>query len=183
MKKIIILALIAIFGITGVSYAGIQAGKGELGIAAAYTMPDEGDTDSYTAMSSLGYFVTNQIQLGVGLIVSGTTGDNDSRVLAGLGQVKYHFNYAKDQTVVPFLGIQGGLYNISYKSSEYDDDAGEVVDKDKSETAFSYGGMGGVKFFVTENTSLNTEVNYQRVKIDESDSGTLTFLIGLSFYF
>jgi hypothetical protein len=36
---------------------------------------------------------------------------------------------------------------------------------------------------VVENPSLNTEMNYLRFKVNESDSGTLTFLIGLSFYF
>ena len=56
-------------------------------------------------------------------------------------------------------------------------------------SAGSYGGMGGVKFFITENIAFNTELNYRQydMKFEGVDSkvkvNNLALLFGFSVYF
>jgi len=52
-----------------------------------------------------------------------------------------------------------------------------------SESAFAYGALGGIKFFVTERASLNLGVNWVHTKISDTDIDTFTGTVGLSFYF
>lgn len=170
--------------------AGIGQGSSELGVFGSLShqtmnIKEEGDTDKITTnvlmgVVNYGYFLTDKVQLGGTVLYMGTNskdGGEDSLHIWGLDLVgKYHF-YSKGQSVVPYMGIQAGILNIGFKGDEYDD----------SSTSFSYGAMGGLKYFITENTSFNTELNYRRYKMDFEDSkatiNNLSLLIGFSVYF
>jgi len=171
MKKVFLLALMILFSMVSISYAQIEAGTKEFGVAISYTIPEEGD-NTYTAMANFGYFITPKLQLGIsGFTLGGTDYSSDGV----FGTVKYHF-YSKGQTVVPYIGAQAGMFAIS---------------NGVSYTSFSYGGMGGLKFFVREDTSINLEANYLRYSSEvqvgratiEQDTSQLQLLVGLSFYF
>lgn len=170
--------------------AGIGQGSSEFGVFGSLSrqtmnLEDEGDTDKITTnvlmgVANYGYFLTDKVQLGGTLLYMGANskdGGEDSFRMLGLDLVgKYHF-YSKGQSVVPYLGIQAGILNMSFEGDGYDD----------SSSSFSYGAMGGLKYFITENTSFNTELNYRRYKMDFEDSkatiNNLSLLIGFSIYF
>lgn len=135
------------------------------------------------------YFLTDQISAGANLMVNGTKTKYDdgatiSDTTTGIDlNAKYHFIFSKGQTVVPYLGLQGGWLEMSTKSKDYGSASG---------SAGSYGGMGGVKFFITENVSFNTELNYRKYNVTfdygslfegKDKINDLKLLFGLSYYF
>jgi len=169
-KKVLVLTAVLVFGIAGISYAGTEAGMMELGLQGSYTQTKIGDEDFkfYLGFFNFGYFITPQIELGVMGLFGGNINGETERIYAGYADARYNFSYNKAQTVVPYLGVQAGI-------------AG-TADGD-SDSAFAYGALGGVKFFVTERASLNLGVNWVRARIADSDIDTFTGTVGLSFYF
>jgi outer membrane protein W len=170
--------------------AGLQKGASEIAAFGSLSrmttkMDDYKDTTN-TNIGILGYnyFLTDQVSAGANLLLMGTKskdneGSTSSVVATGIDlNAKYHFT-SKGQTVVPYLGLQGGWMGISMKSD------GDSL----SGRAPSYGGMGGVKFFITENIAFNTELNYRRYNIkfsgEESKAkiNNLSLLLGFSVYF
>lgn len=173
--------------------AGIGAGSSEVGVQSSLmfttTKPEGGgETKDTTTMflANYGYFITDGLQVGGSLLTSGTSsediyGTETSSVTTGFDAfAKYHF-YRKGQTVVPYVGAQLGVVGVSMDSGY-----GEATG-----SALSYGGMGGVKFFMSEKTSLNLELNYRHYDIDmdydgytsKSKTDSTALLIGFSVYF
>ncbi|MCL4456718.1 MAG: porin family protein [Nitrospirae bacterium] len=167
--------------------AGISEGTSELGtMAAISSLSGKAQGSKFTSTTTLGlaqygYFITDHIQLGGSVLYMGQTSktadEKSTSDATGIDLYgKYHF-YSKGQSVVPYLGVQAGYLDISAKSD------GDSASGD----AFSYGGMGGLKFFITEKISFNTELNYRRYKMDITSGGTkvgvnvnnLTLLLGL----
>lgn len=169
-KKVFVLAALMIFTIAATSYAGTEKGMMELGIQGSYnqTKIDNEDFKFYLAMFNFGYFFTPQIEVGVLGLVGGNINGESNRIYAGSADLRYNFSFDKAQTVVPYLGVQAGIAGTSNGTSE---------------SAFAYGGLGGIKFFVSEKTSLNLGLSFVRTKIRSTDIDTLTGTIGLSFYF
>jgi len=169
-KKVLMLMVVIFFAVAGISYAGTEAGMMELGIQGTYTQTkvEGNDFKFYLGMVNFGYFFTPQIQVGVMGLLGGTLDGDNQKVYGASGQLKYNFSSNKAQTMIPYLGVQAGIYGTSNGSSE---------------SAFSYGGMGGLKFFLSENTSLNLEINYQRTKLASTDIDIFQGLVGVSFYF
>jgi|GEM_PF-1481037 len=196
MKKF--LAVIFMLAVTliycnnaGAVEAGIGKGSQELAALGGFiNLSGKAQGTKFTSNTTIGmvqygYFITDQIQLGGDVLyMGGTTKVDDekssSNTIGADLNAKYHF-ISKGQSIVPYLGIQAGYLDLSAKS-----------DSDKADgNAFSYGGMGGVKFFITEKTSFNAEVNYRRYRLDVTSSGTkvgadinqLMLLLGFSVYF
>lgn len=166
---------------------GIGEGTSELGAMAAITsLSGKAQGNKFTSNTTIGlaqygYFITDHIQLGGSVLYMGNTAKtNDEKSTSDAIGIdlngKYHF-YSKGQTVVPYLGVQAGYLDLSAKS---DGDSA-------SGSAFSYGGMGGLKFFITEKISFNTELNYRRYKMSiesiKANVNQLTLLLGFSVYF
>lgn len=171
--------------------AGIQKGASEFSANGSLSQLTA-KTDDYKitenatlAMLGYNYFLTDQVSAGVNLLYIGikdkdNDGSTSSTSVPGIDlNAKYHFIFSKSQTVVPYLGLQGGWIKMSLKSD------GDSI----SGSAGSYGGMGGVKFFITENLSFNTELNYRRydMKFSGVESkvkvNNLALLFGFSVYF
>jgi len=169
-KKVLVLTAVLLLAIAGTSYAGTEAGLMELGLQGSYTQTKIGSDDFkfYLGFFNFGYFITPQIELGVMGLFGGNINGETERIYAGYADARYNFSYNKAQTVVPYLGIQAGI-------------AGSA--NGDSESAFAYGALGGIKFFVSERTSLNLGVNWAHMKIADTDVDTFTGTIGLSFYF
>lgn len=192
MKKLSILCLMiaaSIFMVTNVYAAGAQIGKGSSEVFGmlSYTntvSKTESSDDKNTTNTALytvgyGYFVTDRVQLGISHLGILAKSDSDSSsdtlsILGFDGFVKYHF-LDKGATLVPYVGLQAG-----YLSAKYNDDKGD---------AMTYGAMGGLKYFVSENVTLNTELNYRHYDLksrssdDKAKSDTIGVLIGFSVYF
>jgi len=137
----------------------------------------EGDTfesNQTIFQGSLGYFVTDHVEINfaptiIGIEVEG----EDSTLYSYFGNVKYNF-YNAGWTVIPYIGLQAGISGV-----EYDDD---------SDSNFAYGGMGGLKIFVTEDLSLDLELNYLMTEFDIGDDetvdmDTLALFLGFKYYF
>jgi len=169
-KKVLVLAAVMLLAIAGTSYAGTEAGMMELGLQGSYTQTKIGDEDFkfYLGFFNFGYFITPQIEVGVMGLFGGNINGETERIYAGYADARYNFCYDKAQTVVPYLGIQAGIAGSANGSSE---------------SAFAYGALGGIKFFVTERASLNLGVNWAHTKIADTDVDTFTGTIGVSFYF
>lgn len=195
MKKIgltILILSITLFLGTNVfaAGAGIHQGsselvfQGSLGYTNASTSGGGGDLNTKAAdyQVGYGYFITDAIQLGAfhtgRYQLQSASGQSDNK-FSNFGldlSAKYHF-YSKGATLVPYLGLQGGVVNVSIDSGG----------SSSSSNNFSYGGMGGLKFFFSENFSFNTELNYRRYKntfsnVDVTNDDFRLFL-GFSYYF
>lgn len=163
--------------------SGLQQGKSELGgyadISGTSSTAKVGSYSSTSTSSSTslgftyGYFLTDAIQLSgrlfaVGTESSGTTTSTTYTYLEG----KYHF-YEKGQELVPYLGL--GLGGLSIKS-------GGV-----SGSGSSVALMGGLKFFISENTSINPELNISSNSYSmsgaEITAATTRLFVGFSLYF
>ena len=169
-KKVLVLTAVLVFGIAGISYAGTEAGMMELGLQGSYTQTKIGDEDFkfYLGFFNFGYFFTPQLELGVMGLFGGNINGETNRIYAGYADFRYNFCYDKAQTVVPYLGVQAGIAGTANGDSD---------------SAFAYGALGGVRFFVTERASLNLGVNWVRTRISDSDIDTFMGTVGVSFYF
>jgi len=200
MKKFLILIVIiavSIFMISSVYAASPQVGKGSneaFGQITFRNTSSKSDGSSNTStnktasvVAGFGRFVTDQVQLGISLMGdlsqsdSGTTSSESKSQLYGADLfAKYHF-MSKGQVFVPYLGIQGGYIKMLSGSAG----------SDSSGTAASYGAMGGVKYFITDNLAANAELNYRHYQMD-FNSGSFTSktttddiqaLLGFAYFF
>lgn len=175
MRQIVVLTLALLFALSlsTVAMAGTEAGQNEFSLSASYTRwsADGSDFNVLIAGIGYGYFITDASQIGGTFLGMQTSnGDTDTNLLLDL-YYKYHFT-SPGQTTVPYLGVQVG--NIWYEWGGYDD------------TILSYGAMAGIKFFITENTTFFTELNYRVYDVsgaEDLDIDQTSLLFGLSYYF
>ena len=114
---------------------------------------------------TFGYFMTDEVQLSGNLMLMEAEG---MKSMAFEGQGRYHF-ILEGQEYVPYVGAQLGTFNM-------DSDYG-------SESAMSYGFLGGAKYFISEDLSLNLEYNYKNVMYDSGDITITTLTVGGAIYF
>jgi hypothetical protein len=195
MKKLAVLMLVfttIFFMSTSVYAAGAGIGKGstELFLNGNLIHTDTktgGDTtkiDQFSYLVGGGYFLTDGLQVGLSHLGTVIEAKNGGKITLSIltfdAFAKYYF-YSKGQTVVPYVGIQGGWVSLKAEG-EFGGASGEY-----SKGVGSYGAMGGLKFFLTENVTFNTELNYRHydftvedttVKVDQT-----ALLLGFSFYF
>jgi opacity protein-like surface antigen len=176
-QKTLLAALAAVL-MAGPAWAKTKEGDKEIGgyISISSTSASaEGqsvDVTTTTLYGSFGVFTTNQLQFGAALLqqtVSTEDADSGAQFLEGF--VKFHFN--PDTDTVPYVGAMLGT--VTFYSG------------DESATGTTWGAMAGVKFFVSEDLSVNAEYNIRNFVIDiagvEFTSTTGTALLGLSYYF
>lgn len=175
VKKAILFICICLFIIVSVStsFAKIKKLEGQKAISANANLNwiDAGDTNTGSRILSLGfsYFPKDFLEAkGTLLIMNIDAGDSDGTIYSVLAQCNYNF-FKPNATLVPYAGIQLGF-------SGYDFD-------DSDETNVSYGLQGGVKYFLSEDLSMNGELNYLVTNIDPDDVKATSLLFGLSYYF
>ena len=162
MRKIFILTLVIVFGLASVSFAGVEEGKSEIG--GNITRQDIDGIVLTMVNLNYGYFMTDEVQLTGNMMLMKAEG---YKALALEGQGRYHFILGEEY--VPYVGGLIGTFNID----------GDGF----SESAMSYGFMGGVKYFVSEDTSFNLEYNYKNVMYDSGDISITTTTAGMAIYF
>lgn len=186
--RTLILAIVIIALVAPATFAGTQSGSNEIQAQGSFQHVDMGsDNDRTQDTVSFGLvgnrFVTDNLSLGLSLRQSASTQDdgdgNETKRSQTFFQGRVDFYIASQSSVVPYIGAHGGIISYTY-DSEY---------SDTSESVFTYGPQAGMKFFVRENVSLNTEldVSIYTPEADESsseDDVTVTSLmVGASFYF
>jgi outer membrane protein W len=191
MKKLAVLMLVfttIFFMSTSVYAAGGGIGKGSTEVYLSGNLihsevkveDTKAKVDQISYLVGAGYFLTDAIQVGLSHLGSITEGKNgESAKLTTMTYdlfAKYYF-YSKGQTFAPYVGIQGGWvqYDLNVGADKYSKGVG------------NYGAMAGLKFFLTENITFNTELNYRhfdftvdetKVTVDQT-----AVLVGVSYFF
>jgi len=132
--------------------------------------PSTGDSIKTTIVAA-GYnrFVTNDISAGANIeTVTASSGGNKAEMTFIEINGKYHF-IRKGEPLVPYAGLYLG--RVSMK-------AGDV-----SESGTEFKPAVGLKYFVSDNTSVNAELSYSRASIGGETTNTTALNFGLSVYF
>jgi len=149
-----------------VAYADVGQGDFEAGISVALTYTEvdvEGttfDQDAGLVGLSGGYFITDQLEAKVSLLMIVTSDFTAGTVAPG---VDYLFTGDNASTVVPFAGAAFGL-GVA-------DNETDVIDI-----------HGGVKYFFRENTSVDAKLTYSS-PTDSAYSSTTDLTVGINIYF
>ena len=188
MKRMLVFVFVAFaFMCTSNILAGTTAGESELRIDGAIqnTSTEYSDTRSISGQLTYNHFLSDQFSIGGSIRPMIQTSDPDngeettSSMLFLLGRGDLYLSTDNDD-FVPYIGAHAGVINY-----EFDTGSGDS----ESESVLTYGIQGGIKMFVSENTSFNIEVDLS-IYTPESDNGgdeddvTVTsVLFGYSVYF
>ena len=119
----------------------------------------DGNTGTATTMFSLspfiGYFVSDGFEIGMdplGISLIGSSGQNTLTQITILAAPSYNFKTRGNG--YPFIEGLFGYTSLSYGSS--------------SNSGFSWGGRGGVKFAVTDKGLLNLAMQYMQIALTPS---------------
>lgn len=115
---------------------------------------------------SYGMFFTDNMEGSGTVMVINFDGEATAYLL--YGRFNYHFLVPR-ATYIPYVGCALGM--IGFDSGDSDD------------SAFSVGAQGGVKYFLSEDTSFNLEASYTYAEMDNEGTGTFSITAGISFYF
>ncbi len=118
---------------------------------------------------TFGMFFTDNIEVNGTLVLMSVDADGDEATTYSiLGRCNYNF-YKSGLTFIPYAG---GTLGMTYAEfGPY------------SDTSLSYGVQGGIKYFMSEETSFNFELGYLHSEIESSDVDSLIFSFGISYYF
>jgi len=171
MKKTLSCICICLFIIVSVSpsFAKIQKLEGQKAISANANLnwvDSGGDTYDYQILTlGFSYFPKDFLEAKGTLMIMNS---DDYTAYSVLAQCNYNF-FKPNTVVVPYAGVQLGF--SGYDAGGYDD------------TSISYGLQGGAKYFLSEDLSLNGELNYLVTTVDPDDVKVTSILFGLSYYF
>ena len=121
---------------------------------------------------SVGYFVTDGLEIGarpIGITVT-SAGDNTVTQVFTLASLAY--NFATGSSAYPFLEGLVGFSSLS----------GSLSFNDASESGVAWGGRGGVKVAIAEHALLNLAIGYTRETYGENGLGVLAVLAGFSVW-
>lgn len=195
MKKIFVVIILAVALFTysngEAAVSALQQGKSELGgnfdITSTSSTAKVGSYSSTSSSSSTslgatyGYFLTDAVQLAGRIFATGTSSGSGSSKSESVTtyyylEGKYHF-YQKGQDMIPYLGLGLGALNITSTSGG----------TSTSGSGSSYALMGGIKYFISENTSANAELNISSNTYTFSGAditaATTRLWAGFSYYF
>ncbi len=182
MKRSLVgLAVVSLL-FAGVAGAAVQKGDTEIEALGSYQnwnspWDDGDDMTAWSIAAGLGYFVTDNIRVGV----AGTYSDADYQFMVptelkkwGIGvNVKYHF--MPGNLLVPYIGAQVGWENWDVtQSGEFDvpDGDGEetIAWEDSGSTdGILYGPLAGVRYELNPNNDIFFEFQYNFYANDISD--------------
>jgi hypothetical protein len=174
MKRIVVLISLAALLLAGTASAAVK--KGDLDVEAAGSWAqlknDEGggSTDILMATGSVGYFVTDAIQVGVaglGAWIKPSGSDNDIDIYAIGVNGKYHF--MTDKQWVPYVGAQIMTGSVKFG--------------DTTNNGMIYGANGGVRCELTPVTDLFIEAQYNLTSGDlkDKDKANIKDIMGIFF--
>jgi len=155
MKRSLVLLVVASLVFAGVASAAVQTGDTELNLAGSFISTNgsasSNDSTDWALDAFLGYFVTDNIQVGVKANGQWTeTGDAGTDELYGVGVAgKYHF--MPTNLWVPYVGGQ-----VNWNRS---DDTDGIM----------YGPLAGLRFELNANNDFFAEYQYRLYAGDLDD--------------
>lgn len=169
MRRLLTAILLVAFPLIGSADAAIRRGITELAIFGNLTsinLENDGSEDLVTLALGSGYFHSDEVEVGAQAIASESE-DLDLYSLGG--NVKYHFT--PQLTTIPYVGGQ-----LNYSLCEL---------RGRDEDGFMYGPVMGVRYFVSESTSIFFEYQYQIYdgSIDDIVDDAHSLFIGILFKF
>ncbi len=118
---------------------------------------------------TFGMFFTDNMEVNGTLVLMGVDADGEEATMYSiLGRCNYNF-YKSGLTYIPYAGGTLGFTSVEFGS--------------ESDSSLSYGVQGGIKYFMSEETSFNFELGYLHSEIESSDVDSLIFSFGISYYF
>jgi opacity protein-like surface antigen len=140
-----------------------------------YSNGYDSEIDMTNIQAAIGHFFTDNLEVNFAPMIMRIEpeGADDVLLYNYFVNLKYNF-YQEGATTIPYLGVQTGI--TGYEAAGDDD------------SDLSYGAMGGVKFFVSEEVSVNLELNYLKTTFDADVGGDIdldvtSLFVGLSWYF
>jgi len=188
MIKRILLVLVLLMALFSFAFSQVEQGDKE--ILFSGTLTSIVGIENYSAMNimlnlSYGYFVTDNLQLGIGPMLSYSRTktinpshspyDEDEEVINEetnvSGYAFFNFNFSTSGKTVPY--ISGQWYQFKFKPEE-----------GRKFSDYSYANIGiGVRNFITEYAALNTSANYGFSLSKDTEGGILLVTTGLSLIF
>lgn len=138
------------------------------------------DKYSVDLNAKYGYFVKDGWEIGANV----TTDLSRSYKSGGIG-VFTEYNFVNSTALVPYIGIGTELITADYSGNRDDRFDSESFNA----TAVNFKTNAGVKYFISNNVAITTEVNYNiatdhlKVYGGDAKKSFTKFLIGTSFYF
>ncbi len=179
-KLLLFVAFVVALTLAGTTNAGVKQGDKELDIYGSYNTFNAvggGSLDTTTVAGTLGYFVSDELEIGLVGSWSDLSVDGLGLTMWGIGgNLKYHFG--TQNTVVPYAGGQFLYEKLEAEASGSWSGGGSV-------DGYLYGPLAGLKFFTSDRTFLFLEYQYQLYGGDIGDGiddGHGVY-VGISFLF
>ena len=171
MKKFLIIPIVLLL-FARTANAQVEKGDSEIRFVFfySYVNGDEFSTGGRGSLQvSYGYFVTPNLQIGVGPQLTLTRGFDKTEVMFG-SSAYFNYNFTTTSKTVPYL------YGEFYQS-DFSPEWGEFTD-------YSYINLGaGVRNFFTEYMALNSSITYGFSLGSMIGGGLIMIMTGLSFVF
>jgi hypothetical protein len=160
-SRLVPLLLAAPWFFAAPAYAGVQAGDTEIGVFASIQSDNENDSSTITMSGNIGRFFTDNLEVKGGFTMSAAS-DADSNGFASMdfgGGADLALGGAT-QKFVPYVG---GLLNLTVESLT-------TPSYDASGVGLTLDLHAGMKFFMTERSSLDLQLRQVSGTVTLSDS-------------
>jgi hypothetical protein len=160
MKRSVIMISLAALILAGTASAAVKKGDFELSALGTWThvagADDGGDADVFAVAGAAGYFVTDQVQVGVGGLGAWISPDGGEDINVYAVALRGAYCFMTDRQWVPYVGGQ-----IGFGKAEFGGD---------SANGTIYGGFVGVRYECTPVTDLLIEGQWNTTSGDLSDA-------------
>ena len=175
MKRWLILFTVGCLVLAGVANAAVQQGDTELDLAAGWTKTNSNalgsDTEEWFIDAGIGYFMTDNIQVGGIVSASWMEEDGADMDVYGIGAgIKYHFMPTNQW--VPYIGLDALWVYL-------DEDGAS------SEDGLAWGPVAGLRYELNAYNDFFVEYGYTTYDGDVSDylDDTHSIIVGLIHQF
>jgi hypothetical protein len=155
------------------SHGQVESGDSEISFLGFYStvVGVEGSSGGFGSVQlSYGYFLTPNLQIGLGPNVT-FSGGTDGTEVSFSGSAFFTFNFSTSGRSIPYISAQ-------YYQFDFD------IPEGQSFTDLAYINVGlGMRSFFSEFAALNTSVNYGFSLAENAEGGLLLIQSGLSFIF
>lgn len=164
-------SFILLFLLSLVSFiSNAQVEKGDKNVSAQFSFNSpvgvESAAGNWNLFVNAGQYYTDNIEIGVTLLLTGTTGDNSSTT-PGYGAFANYSFLTGNAKMLPYAGVQF----FSLKAGDAD-------------PFISIGVNAGLKIFATEKVFINNRLDYGTlISPSEAEGGNLNLTVGLGFLF